>query len=65
MVVSFLKGETPFTTLEDGLWTTALLMAAYKSAEEKKVVGIDMAELEGFVPAVAKGTWNTRSIAEP
>jgi predicted dehydrogenase len=65
MVVSFLKGETPFTTLEDGLWTTALLMAAYKSAEEKKVVGIDMAELEGFVPAVAKGTWNPRSIAEP
>jgi predicted dehydrogenase len=62
MVVSFLKGETPFTTLDDGLWTTALLMAAYKSAEEKKVVGIDMAELEGFVPAVAKGTWNPRSI---
>jgi hypothetical protein len=51
--------------LDDGLWTTALLMAAYKSAEEKKVVGIDMAELEGFVPAVAKGTWNPRSIAEP
>jgi hypothetical protein len=24
-----------------------------------------MAELEGFVPAVAKGTWNPRSIAEP
>lgn len=41
------------------------MMAGYKSAEEKKVVGIDMDELEKFIPAVAKGTWNPRSIAEP
>ncbi len=64
MVLSFLKGELPFTTMEEGLWTTALLMAAYKSAEEQKVVGIDMTELESFIPAVAKGTWNPRSIAK-
>lgn len=64
MTLSFLRGEKPYTTLEDGLWVTALLMAAYKSAEEKRAVSIDMTELEKFIPAVAEGTWDPRSIAE-
>lgn len=64
MVLSFLSGTRPYTTLEEGFWVTALLMAAYKSAEEKRVVDIDLDALEKFVPAVAKGTWNPREIAE-
>lgn len=64
MVTCFLQGDTPYTTLEEGLWTTALVMAAYKSAEEKKAVKVDMAELENFVPAVAKGEWNPRTLVE-
>lgn len=64
MVTCFLQGDAPYTTLEEGLWTTALLMAAYKSAEEQRAIKVNMVELENFVPAVAKGKWNPRSIVE-
>lgn len=64
MVTCFLQGTTPYTTLDEGLWTTALVMAAYKSAEEQKAVRVDMAELEDFIPAVAKGRWDPRSIVK-
>ena len=50
MVQKFLKGERPDETFDDGVAVTELLMAAYKSAE-----------LDDFVPAVARGAWNPRS----
>lgn len=62
IVSSFLREELPFTTLEDGMWVTALLMAAYKSAEEKRAVNVDINELERFIPAVAEGRWDPRGI---
>lgn len=58
MVSCFLKGETPYTTLEDGLQVTELLMAAYRSAEEQKTLSLPTPDLETFVPAVAQGTWH-------
>jgi len=40
---------------------TELLMAAYKSAELGETVILDGADLDDFVPAVARGAWNPRS----
>jgi hypothetical protein len=34
-----------------------LLMAAYQSAEQGRTIAFPPAGLEGFVPAVAQGTW--------
>lgn len=61
MVQKFLKGERPDETFDDGVAVTELLMAAYKSAELGETVTLDGAELDDFVPAVARGTWNPRS----
>ncbi|CUU37151.1 MAG: Gfo/Idh/MocA family oxidoreductase [Armatimonadetes bacterium] len=58
----FLKGETPFCTLEYGVRITELLMAAYLSAERRQTVDLPCPELEQFVPAVAQGTWNPKMI---
>jgi hypothetical protein len=62
MVRCFLKGETPFSTLEDGLRVTELLMAAYRSAEEGRTIALPSPDLERFIPAVAQGTWNPRTL---
>lgn len=64
MVNCFLEGIMPYTTLEEGLWTTTLLMAAYRSAEEQRAIKVDMTELENFVPAVARGQWRPWNIIE-
>ncbi len=56
----FLKGETPFCTLEYGARITELLMACYLSAERGQVVSLPSPELESFVPAVARGEWKPR-----
>jgi len=53
----FLKGETPFCTLDYGARITELLMACYLSAERGQVVSLPCPELEHFVPAVARGEW--------
>ncbi|GBC93682.1 D-xylose dehydrogenase [bacterium HR15] len=55
-----LHGETPFCTLEYGARITELLMAAYLSAERRQTVDLPCPELENFIPAVARGTWNQR-----
>ncbi len=62
MVRCFLRGETPFSTLEDGLRVTELLMAAYRSAEEGRTIALPSPDLERFIPAVAQGTWNPRTL---
>jgi len=58
----FLRGETPFCTLEYGMRVTELLMAAYLSAEQRQTVDLPCPELDHFVPAVARGLWNPRAI---
>jgi len=49
--------EAPVLTFDDGLEVVKLLMTAYMSAEEGRTVDFPPAGLDGFVPAVAKGTW--------
>jgi predicted dehydrogenase len=60
MVRSFLDGERPSETFDDGLAVTELLMAAYMSAERGETIGLPSPELASFVPAVARGEWNPR-----
>lgn len=61
MVQKFLNGEQPEETFEDGVAVTELLMAAYKSAELGEAVNMADAQLDDFIPAVARGTWNPRA----
>ena len=58
---AFLGKETPLLTFDDGLEVVELLMAAYQSAEEGRTLAFPPPGLEGFVPAVARGTWTGRS----
>ena len=53
----FLGKEAPLLTWDDGLEVVKVLMAAYQSAEEGKTLEFPPRGLDGFVPAVAKGTW--------
>jgi hypothetical protein len=57
MVQSFLDGRRPYTTLEEGLRVTEILMAAYLSAETGALVPLPEANLADFVPAVQRGAW--------
>jgi predicted dehydrogenase len=57
MVQSFLAGRAPSLTLDDGLETVRVLMAAYQSAESGKTVKFPPPGLDRFVPKVAKGAW--------
>ena len=61
MVRSFLSGERPRETFDDGLEVTRLLMTAYLSAESGKVVDFPPPGLASFVPAVARGVWQPRN----
>ena len=56
-VRSFLRGERPSLTFDDGLEVVRLLMAAYQSAEEGKTLRFPPRGLEGYVPKVARGSW--------
>ena len=60
MVRAFLRGERPRESFDDGVNVTELLMAAYMSAERDAAVDFASAELDGFVPQVARGVWNPR-----
>jgi predicted dehydrogenase len=53
----FADGKQPELGFEAGLSVTELLMAAYMSAEQERVVAWRPPDLDSFVPAVAKGTW--------
>jgi predicted dehydrogenase len=50
------KGE-PLLTFDDGLEVVKLLMTAYQSAEERRTLDFPPDDIHGFVPAVARGTW--------
>ena len=60
MVESFLERKRPIENFDDGLDVTRLLMAAYMSAEQSKTIELPNAEIENFIPAVAKGKWNPK-----
>jgi predicted dehydrogenase len=53
----FLDGKQPELNFQAGLEVTELLMAAYLSAEQERVVAWRPPELDTFVPAVARGAW--------
>lgn len=56
-VRAFLGKESPRLTFDDGLEVVKVLMTAYQSAEQGKTLAFPPPGLEGFVPAVASGTW--------
>lgn len=62
MVRAFRRGERPAETCHDGLTVTELLMAAYLSAEIGETVRLPEPSLDEFVPQVAQGTWDPRSL---
>ena len=56
-VQCFLDGKQPEENFYDGLEVTELLMTAYMSAEQERVIEWKPKDLETFIPAVARGTW--------
>jgi predicted dehydrogenase len=58
MVESFLMRKRPEENFSDGLNVTELLMSAYMSAENGKMLSFPPSGLDTFVPAVARGEWN-------
>jgi predicted dehydrogenase len=58
MTRAFLRGEKPMLTFDDGLEVVKILMTAYMSAQKGTTIDFPPEGLEGFVPDVAKGTWN-------
>ena len=60
MVECFIDGKQPEESFYDGLQVTELLMTAYMSAEQGRVIEFRPEGLESFVPAVARGAWNPR-----
>jgi predicted dehydrogenase len=56
-VRAFLGLEAPMLTWRDGLEVMQILMTAYMSAEQGKTLAFPPRGLDGFIPAVARGTW--------
>lgn len=54
MVEAFRKGTRPLETFEDGVAVMEMLMALYRSAELGQTVYLPAAELEDYVPPVAR-----------
>ncbi|MEJ7617753.1 MAG: Gfo/Idh/MocA family oxidoreductase [Pyrinomonadaceae bacterium] len=53
----FLDGRQPDENFYDGLAVTELLMTAYMSAEQERVINYKPDNLDDFVPLVAQGKW--------
>ena len=53
----FLGREKPILTWQDGVEVMQTLMTAYMSAEQEKTLAFPPRGLDGFLPQVAKGTW--------
>ena len=56
-VQCFLEGKQPEENFHDGLEVTELLMTAYMSAEQERVIPFKPNDLDSYVPAVARGAW--------
>src|SRR5256714_14234633 len=53
----FRNKRKPWLTFDDGLRVVKVLMTAYMSAEQGKTLDFPGPDVDNFVPAVAKGTW--------
>lgn len=53
----FREGRQPEESFHDGLAVTELLMTAYMSAEQERVIEFRPPDLDTFIPAVARGVW--------
>ncbi|MEK6407301.1 MAG: Gfo/Idh/MocA family oxidoreductase [Acidobacteriota bacterium] len=53
----FLEGKQPEESFYDGLEVSELLMTAYMSAEQGRVIEFRPKGLDAFIPAVARGAW--------
>lgn len=56
-VQSFLDDKQPEENFYDGLAVMEILMTAYMSAEQERVIDWKPKDLDTFVPAVARGAW--------
>ncbi len=56
----FLDGQQPEESFHDGLEVTKLLMTAYLSAEQGRVIEFEPEGLDSYIPPVARGDWNPR-----
>ena len=56
-VQCFLEGKQPQENFYDGLEVTELLMTAYMSAEQERVIPFRPSDLDTYLPAVARGAW--------
>ncbi len=59
-VRAFLGLEEPLLTFDDGLEVVKILMAAYMSAEQERMLEFPPKGLETFMPAVAQGSWKPK-----
>jgi predicted dehydrogenase len=59
----FLGKEKPLLTFHDGVEVVRLLMAAYRSAEERRTIDFPPGGEDAFVPAVARGAWRPETPA--
>jgi predicted dehydrogenase len=57
MVRAFLADAQPAETFHDGVAVMEMLMALYRSAETGLTIELPSAELEGYVPPVARGAY--------
>jgi len=64
MVESFLQKKMPRENWEDGLFVVKLLMSCYMAAGKGRKLKFPLAGLENFIPQVAKGKWNPRSVID-
>ncbi|MEX1185245.1 MAG: Gfo/Idh/MocA family oxidoreductase [Gemmatimonadaceae bacterium] len=59
-VRTFLRGEKPMLTFEDGVEVMQILMTAYMSAAKGRTLEFPPKGLDSFVPEVARGKWRPR-----
>lgn len=58
MVQAFLRGQRPVETFDDGVAVMEMLMALYRSAEIGQTVYLPQADLESYIPPVARGDYH-------
>lgn len=58
MVQAFLRGQRPIETFHDGVAVMEMLMALYRSAEIGQTVYLPHADLESYIPPVARGDYH-------
>jgi predicted dehydrogenase len=57
MVDAFRERREPAESVRDGLAVAELIAAAYLAAETGDTLRFPIADLDGFTPQVAQGTW--------